>query len=205
MASIFTLENVSDFSEKLNIDELYEKKRQYDLNKLEVYNKILNRIHVRIKTTSKKQIEEQCCWFVVPEIIIGVPKYDQGTCIAYLMDKLKENGFLIKYIHPNTLFITWNHWIPSYVRTEFKKKTGIIVDEFGRKIGNNEESENLVIASRQDIEPADLNEAIFKTRDPAKISIKPQKNFTPIRSYKPSGNLIYNDDLLNTLEDKLNG
>jgi len=57
MASIFTLENVSDFSEKLNIDELYEKKRQYDLNKLEVYNKILNRIHVRIKTTSKKQIE----------------------------------------------------------------------------------------------------------------------------------------------------
>ena len=97
MASIFTLENVSDFSEKLNIDELYEKKRQYDLNKLEVYNKILNRIHVRIKTTSKKQIEEQCCWFVVPEIIIGVPKYDQGTCIAYLMDKLKENGLIDKF------------------------------------------------------------------------------------------------------------
>jgi len=121
------------------------------------------------------------------------------------MDKLKENGFLIKYIHPNTLFITWNHWVPSYVRTELKKKTGIIVDEFGRKIGNKEENENLVIATRQEIEPVDLNEAMFKTRDPGKISIKPQKNFTPIRSYKPSGNLIYNDELLNTLEDKLNG
>lgn len=205
MASIFTLENVSDFSEKLNIDELYEKKRQYDLNKLEVYNKILNRIHVRIKTTSKKQIEEQCCWFVVPEIIIGVPKYDQGTCIAYLMDKLKENGFLIKYIHPNTLFITWNHWVPSYVRTELKKKTGIIVDEFGRKIGENGLESSVMQSISYENEEKDLNEMMFKTKDPVKAPLQNQKKFTPIRSYKPSGNLIYNDELLNTLEDKLNG
>ena len=204
MASIFTLENVSDFSEKLNIDELYEKKRQYDLNKLEVYNKILNRIHVRIKTTSKKQIEEQCCWFVVPEIIIGVPKYDQGTCIAYLMDKLKENGFLIKYIHPNTLFITWNHWVPSYVRTELKK-TGIIVDEFGRKIGENGVESSTMQSISYENEEKDLNEMMFKTKDPVKAPLQNQKKFTPIRSYKPSGNLIYNDELLNTLEDKLNG
>ena len=27
MANIFTLENINDFSEKLNIDELYEKKK----------------------------------------------------------------------------------------------------------------------------------------------------------------------------------
>jgi hypothetical protein len=58
MANIFTLENVSDFTEKINIDDLYERKRQYDLNKLELYNKILNRIHVRIKTTSLKKIDE---------------------------------------------------------------------------------------------------------------------------------------------------
>ena len=49
MANIFTLENVTDFSEKLNIDELYEKKRQYDLNKLTLFNKILNRIHFFVK------------------------------------------------------------------------------------------------------------------------------------------------------------
>ena len=45
MANIFTLENFTDFSEKINIDELYEKKRQTDLNKLELFKKILNRIH----------------------------------------------------------------------------------------------------------------------------------------------------------------
>ena len=50
MANIFTLENIEDFSEKVNIDELYEKKRKQDLNKLDLFNKILNRIHVKIKT-----------------------------------------------------------------------------------------------------------------------------------------------------------
>ena len=34
MANIFTLENFAEFSEKINIDELYEKKRQIDQNKL---------------------------------------------------------------------------------------------------------------------------------------------------------------------------
>ena len=42
MADIFTLDNVQDFSEKINLDELYEKKKQHDLNRLELYNKILN-------------------------------------------------------------------------------------------------------------------------------------------------------------------
>lgn len=211
MANIFTLENIADFSEKINLDELYEKKRQFDLNKLALYNKILNRIHVRIKTTSRQKVDEHFCWFVVPEIIIGVPKYDQGSCIAYLLDKLKENGFMVRYIHPNTLFISWNHWVPSYVRTELKKKTGIVVDEYGRKMGdetknldssfNNEGSNSLTI------EAEDINTSMFANKignsNSSKQMSQTQKKFTPIKSYKPSGNLIYNEDLINNLGNKL--
>jgi hypothetical protein len=197
MANIFTLENVSDFSEKLNIDELYEKKRQYDLNKLELYNKILNRIHVRIKTTSRQKIDEQFCWFVVPEVIIGVPKYDQGACIAYIIDKLKENGFNVKYIHPNTLFISWQHWVPSYVRSEIKKKTGMVIDEYGNK----------VVDEMEEISNGPVND-MFNIKSQAqtkvvKSAMKQQKNFTPITSYKPQGNLIYDNDLLSSLEEKI--
>jgi hypothetical protein len=46
MANIFTLENVADFSEKLNIDELYERKRQHDLNQLALYNKLLSLLYI---------------------------------------------------------------------------------------------------------------------------------------------------------------
>ena len=195
MANIFNLENISDFSEKINIDDLYEKKRVSDVNKLELFKKILNRIHVRIKTIARQSSNERSCWFIVPEIIIGVPKYDQGACIAYVMDTLQKNGFIIKYFHPNTIFISWNHWVPTYVRNEIKKKTGIVVNEYGEKIAN--ENEN------------DLNDELTNNSNSNSNSgatmeqIKNSKKYTPINSYKPSGKLVYSEDLLNKIENKI--
>lgn len=200
MASIFTLENIENFSEKLNIDELYEKKRQYDLSKLSLYNKILNRIHVRIKTTSRQKMDEQFCWYVVPEVIIGVPKYDQGSCIAYLIDKLKSNGFNVRYIHPNTLFISWLHWVPSYVRTELKKKTGIIINEYGEKVNDEDGGANNNNNNSSNLLDDNFN-LISKDQDLSNAN-KSKKTYTSIKSYKPSGNLIYDNDLLNKIEDK---
>ena len=207
MASIFTLENITDFSEKLNIDELYEKKRQYDLSKLALFNKILNRIHVRIRTTSRQKIDEQFCWFVVPELIIGVPKYDHASCIAYLMDKLKENGFNIRYIHPNTLFISWLHWVPSYIRTELKKKTGILIDEYGQKIDGSDDTNQFgANKNKLRLDDKNPNDLMFNikniTDNKSQDNTKQKKSYTPITSYKPSGNFVYNDELLNKIEDK---
>lgn len=199
MANIFTLENIDDFSEKLNIDDLYEKKRQQDLNKLALFNKILNRIHVKIKTISKQKTDEQFCWFLVPEIIIGVPKYDQGACIAYLIEKLKTNGFNVRYIHPNMLFISWMHWIPSYVRTELKKKTGIEVDEYGKRVEENAEDLKTITNG-----PSNPNDFLInaKSNDAAMQNTKQKKDYTPINTYKPSGNLIYDDEVLSKISDK---
>jgi len=196
MANIFTLENVTDFSEKLNIDDLYEKKKQYDLNKLVLYNKILNRIHVRIKTTARQKIDEQFCWFLVPEVMIGVPKYDNGLCIAYLLDKIKENGFNVRYIHPNTLFISWQHWVPTYVRTELKKKTGIVVDEYGNRMEDENEKHDSLENNMFKLN-TDNNTKAVSTKTATST-----KKFNSISSYKPQGNLVYNDELLSKLENK---
>ena len=72
---IFNLEELDNFSEKLNLDELYEKNNTIYVNL--VFNKILNRIHHKIKLTSRQKLDEQYCWFVVTETMIGIPKYDQ--------------------------------------------------------------------------------------------------------------------------------
>jgi len=197
MSNIFILENNENTSEKINIDDLYERKKQHDLNKLEVFNKILNNIHKRIKMTSRQKIDEQFCWYVVPEIIIGVPKYDQATCIAYLLDKLKENGFFVRYIHPNTFFISWNHWVPSYVRTEIKKKTGIVIDEFGNKL--NENTDNKLI---MDQDNPIVNEPKQEKSNFLKNKQQNNTKYTPINSYKPSGDLIYNKDFFDKIENK---
>ena len=198
MSNIFTLENIEDFTENINIDELYEKKKQKDLNKLALFNKLLNRAHVKIRTVSRQKTDEQFCWFLVPETILGVPKYDQGSCIAYLMDKLKNSGFHIRYIHPNLLFISWLHWIPSYIRNEIQKKTGIKINEYGKKIEETDEEKMITNIS------TDTNEYLLKQNDnyECKKGKLQKKEYTPIKSYKPSGNLVYDNDILNKIEDK---
>ena len=141
--NIFTLNRIDDAVVKnINIDELYEKKRQKDLNELALFNKILSRIHTKIKMTSRQRVNNQCCWFIIPDIIIGVPHFDHGNCVAFVMNKLIENGFRSKYYHPNTLFISWNHWVPSYVRSEIKKKYGVTVTECGDISDPNESESN---------------------------------------------------------------
>jgi len=195
MANIFTLENVENFTEQLNIDELYEKKRNQDITKLEFYNKILNRIHVKIKTVSRQKKDEQFCWFLVPEIIIGVPRYDNAACIAYLIDKLKTNKFVVRYIHPNLLFISWIHWVPSYVRTELKKKTGIQINEFGVKLEE-------VSEQNDETTSTNLNDFLKNSENSAANKNKSKKEYTPITSYKPSGNFVYDEDLLNNIKLK---
>lgn len=186
-------EKEEELETQINLDELYERKQVRDLNTLESYNKILNRIHTRIKTVARHQINAQFCWFIVPEVMIGIPKFDHGACVAYLLDKLQENGFNVRYTHPNLLFISWKHWVPSYVRNELKKKTGIVVDGFGKPIekSNNKEDSN-----------KDFNIFNIGKKDNDSTLSQNKKNFKDINSYKPSGNLIYNNEQLKKLDFK---
>jgi len=185
-------EKDKEIETKINLDELYERKQIRDLNTLESYNKILNRIHTRIKTVSKHQINEQFCWYIIPEIMIGIPKFDHGACVAYILDKLRDNGFIVRYTHPNLIFISWKHWIPSYVRNQLKKKAGIYVDGFGNKIENTKENKK-----DEDLNNLFLNKANLNTNNNNN-----KKNFKDINLYKPSGNLIYNNEDLKRLDFK---
>lgn len=194
MDTIFTLGDFDESNDtKVNLDDLYERKKQHDLNTLRTYNLILNRINSKIKTVSRIASNEQFCWYVIPEHIIGVPRFDKEACTAFVIEKLKDNGFMLRYTHPNLLFISWKHWVPAYVRSEIKKKTGVTVDGYGNKVEKKH--------SESKSEPTNPDELMFQRND--NYSIAPvQQNFTAIDSYKPSGNLIYNQDLLRSIEDK---
>jgi hypothetical protein len=190
MANIFTLDKCeSGASTVINLDELYEKRKNYDLQKLDLFNKILNRVHVRIKTTSAQKLNEPYCWFIVPEIIIGVPKYDQAACVAYIIDKLQNNSFRVKYIHPNALFISWLHWIPTYIRTEYKKKYGIEIDELGNEISRDEDN------TKEDY-PRIREQQSTSSVIPMSTNITNKLEYNSTKSYKPSGKLIYNNKMV---------
>ena len=194
---------------KLNIDELYVKKQQQDLNVMNNYNKILTRIHNKIKYISKQLINDQCCWYIVPEMIIGIPKYNHNDCTVYVIEKLRDNGFIVRYTHPNLLFISWKHWVPSYVRNEIKKKTGQVLDEYGNIINNSdnnginpfqENSKNINLNLNKSQNNDNLMFNNKNMGDGTSSNIKEKTDYKDIKTYKPSGSLIYSNNLLKKLD-----
>ena len=176
------------FNEKLNLDELYERTRETSQTKVKTYQKILARIHTRIKAISRQRNNNKFCMFVIPEFILGIPRYDIAECTNYVIEKLTDNGFQIKYTYPNLLFISWQHYIPKYQRSEIKKKTGVAIDGFGNVVSKKNKN------NRDDNNPNSLllMDKNVKTKD----SKKKDSNFKSTSSYKPTGNLIYNTNLL---------
>lgn len=197
--SLYNFNNKSEEIEsiKLNMDELYIKKQQQDLNILNNYNKILTRIHNKIKYVSKQLINDQCCWYVMPEMMIGIPKYDYRDCTAYVIEKLRENGFIVRYTHPNLLFISWKHWVPTYVRNEIKKKTGQNIDEYGNIVSNNNNNNSNNIQDQYNNTNSYDNIIINKSEN---NSNSKNKDYKDVKTYKPSGSLIYNNNLLKKLD-----
>lgn len=207
MNELFNTREISENVEKINLDELYEKKKNQDLAKLAIYNKVLNRIHDKIKITSRQRKDEQYCWYVVPEIMIGVANYDHSSCISYILTQLQENGFNVRYTHPNLIFISWMHYVPSYVRTEFKKKTGIVIDQYGNKVGGDEDDDVLNPYASSNKNNNDNSIESLTMSLGKKLNIKNQQNeqkkdYKPINTYKPTGSLVYNNDLFKKIEDK---
>ena len=187
---------MEDFTEKLNLDDLYTTQKNIENNKIKIYQKILARAHKKIKTTSRNRNCDKFCFFLVPEFVLGIPRYNIETCITYVIDKLLDNGFLVRYTHPNLLFISWNHYIPYHTRMDIKKKHGVKVDGFGNVISKKKEE--------KEDDPTGLNSLIFKKNE--KIPLKNNKkmqNYTEISSYKPTGNLIYSNELIGKITNSM--
>ena len=200
---------------KINLDELYDTKKEKDLQKMQVFNRILNRIHVKIKLTSRQKLNSNFCWYIVPEVMLGIVNYDRVMCISYVIAKLEENDFQVRYTHPNLILISWGHYIPTYVRTEFKKKTGISIDEHGNKKedgnDNDEEGGGIRLITNSGGGGGDSNANIDHTllnrNKTSSSNTNPnlvKKEYKPINSYKTTVNLVYSNDFLKKIDDRMN-
>ena len=91
--------------------------------------------------------------------------------------------------------------MPGYVRDEIKKKTGKIIDGYGNeRVKNNNDDDT------SSIDKSDPNSIMFGLKNKSKNIVvnksSGNSDYKDIGTYKPSGNLIYNQDLLRRIEDK---
>jgi hypothetical protein len=192
-------------ADKINLDDLYTNNQKKYEHKRWLYNRVLKMAHKTIQTHAQTQTH---CWYEVPEIFWGEPKYSATECIAHLIYELKENGFMVRYVHPNRLFIVWKHWVPSYVRQEIKLRHGIKVNEYGQILPDEDEDADGGDNPTADSIEKNPNNGLFMQSGAAtgmssrKQGLANAANpaYKSVQSYKPRG--VYNDELLNRLGEK---
>lgn len=179
--------------DRINLDDLHKRRTEVTRLKEGVFRKILSRAHLKIKQTARLRPNDQFCFFLVPEFLIGTPLYDSAACVAYIIGKLEENGFFVKYTHPNLLFISWRHHIGKAARQSFKKAYGIGIDGMGRRLPPQKEASDAV-------SPDSL--ILKRSQAPVTVKKKAAGVYKDTATYKPTGALIYNQRLLQSIEDK---
>ena len=97
------------------------------------------------------------------------------------------------------LFISWSHWVPAYVRDEIKKKTGVVIDGYGNIVKNT--NNNMGLLKNNDIEIDSLINNKNYSEKKNNMDIRETKD---ISSYKPSGNLIYNKNIIDSIKNSIN-
>jgi hypothetical protein len=97
----------------INIHKLNNVRDKREINKLEIYKLVLGKCYNKINNYSDKGYGY--CFYIVPEYIFGIPRYDTLQCANFLVKVLKQEGFIIKYTYPNLIFILWEH-IPSEIK-----------------------------------------------------------------------------------------
>jgi hypothetical protein len=180
----------------INLDDLYNRQHNLKLARESNYNKILKRIHNKIKMTSRMFIDQYHTFFIIPEIMLGVPRYNVQHCLAYVTNKLTDNGFYVQYIHPNTIFISWQHYLPQYKREMIREVHGVNVDSNGNVLPDKPKT------NTNDDDPMMLGSSIQERNELIKQQEKEKKKvqFNDINEYKPSG--IYDKDILLSLNKK---
>lgn len=184
---------MEQYPDKINLDDLFDKQRSQYIQREKIHSRILNRAHIKIKTTSRQRNGSKFIFFLIPEFLVGTPTYDVAACTAYIIDKLKINGFFVKYTHPNLLFISWQHYLDKTKRAEIKRIYGVSVDGHGNRVKEK--------SSKKEETTKDIN-SILLTSKSINVGAKPKKEYRDPATYKPTGHLIYNNALLQRIEDK---
>ena len=105
---------VNNNDEYLNIYSLSDDFVKKSQQRTKIYTEVLKKIHYKIKQAATNM--KKYCMIAIPEYVIGMPLYDMNNCKTFLMNRLIDEGFDLKFYVPNLLNISWEKVVNSGVQ-----------------------------------------------------------------------------------------
>lgn len=185
----------------LNINKLRSEVEDREKKKIKIFENILEMCYQKI-LNANKQYNDYSCTFVVPNFVFGLPLYDIGDCIKFIMDKLVEKGFEIYFALPSTIHISWkpegymkkmntnyntNNTIEYY--NTLKSNNQLMIKYDGsNNLNNNTKNKKYTTENTNNMNSTKNNNDI---------------KYRPINEYKTSMDTIYNLDDLDIFQNKV--
>lgn len=90
----------------LNINELHTVINRKKESRTLSFDAVLERCHLKIRNASNNEMYR--VYYDVPDFLLGYPIYKLNDCILYIFNHLTQDGFVVKYLFPKTLYISWD-------------------------------------------------------------------------------------------------
>lgn len=162
---------------EITVSELQNRYKEKCSTWSKTFDKILARCYRQIEVAFRNI--ESYCIFPVPEFILGIGTYNVIYCSVYIIKNLKQNGYKVKFIDPNILFITWPYTPENKILTITGRNipTKLIEPSYTTQYTNAE------ILDKIDTEEPYQKEIKLPPQ-------KTQKQFRNINDYRPTGSFI---------------
>ena len=128
---------------ELNATDLFEKNKKLNEKIFNTFKEILKKCNTLIKYVNQKKQSDII--FDVPNMLLGYPSYDYDECLCYLILKLRNNNFFVKYIYPSQLYISWHDQVQL---EKLKKEKKFIYNESQKSIPINEMIESYKLKNK---------------------------------------------------------
>ena len=203
----------------VNINKLRSDVEEREKKKIKIFENILEMCYQKILNTNKKS-DDYNCTFVVPNVVFGLPLYNIGDCITFIMDNLVKKGFEIYFALPTTIHISWQpeSYINKKVNTNntnfnsnqleyynslpsLNPQNQLVIKYNGSQNGSqngshNDTSYNKNIKYKNTSHSHSQNATINKNTNT-------NTNYRPIDEYTATSNTIYNLDDLDIFQNKV--
>ena len=188
----------------LNINKLRNEVEERENKKYKIFETILEMCYQKILNINKKNNDYNCT-FIVPNVVFGLPLYNVGDCVIFIMDKLVEKGFEIYFAAPTTIHISWK---PKDILNNNNNNNKYLNTQSNNQIeyyNTLNQQNQLMIKYNGSNNNNDYNTNNMKNNNNIQNNKKNQKNiqYKSINDYKESVNTIYDSDDLDLFQNKI--
>lgn len=174
---------------KFDLDGLFASEQRRKKESERLYAVVLARVHAWVRRVNSLNRQLTVAEFAVPLVQQSTTKYVWRDCVAFVANRLVEDGFQVTVRRQNVLVLSWGHWIGADEREAVHRSTGSRIDGCGNVVSSSSSGSADAARAREAPPPASVDAAAARKVKPASAL-----KFRPTMA-AAAANMVYSDDL----------